>query len=77
MTVTKDYPFLRQVKSPVTDAQLSPLDPRCKCVQFAYEDGALHVHHRKYPQVHKDGDFERGNGYLSNSRMRQVSRGEA
>lgn len=34
MTVAKNYPFLRQVKSPVTDAQLSPLDPRCKCVQF-------------------------------------------
>lgn len=29
-----DYPFLRQVKSPVTDGQLSPLDPRCRRVQF-------------------------------------------
>jgi hypothetical protein len=35
MTASNDYPFLRQVKSPITDDQLSPLDPRCKCVQFA------------------------------------------
>ncbi len=35
MTAPNDYPFLRQVKSPITDDQLSPLDPRCKCVQFA------------------------------------------
>lgn len=35
MTASNDYPFLRQVKSPITDDQLSPLDPRCRCVQFA------------------------------------------
>ena len=35
MMASNDYPFLRQVKSPITDDQLSPLDPRCRCVQFA------------------------------------------
>lgn len=35
MTVSNDYPFLRQVKSPITDDQLAPLDSRCRCVQFA------------------------------------------
>ena len=35
MTASNDYPFLRQVKSPITDDQLSPLDPRCRCVQFS------------------------------------------
>jgi hypothetical protein len=35
MTPSNDYPFLRQVKSPITADQLSPLDPRCQCVQFA------------------------------------------
>lgn len=30
----QDYPFLRQVRSPITDEQLRPLDPRCQRVQF-------------------------------------------
>ncbi|HEY3411709.1 MAG TPA: hypothetical protein VGM51_01485 [Armatimonadota bacterium] len=34
MTRFDDYPFLRNVKSPITDVQLRPLDPRCRCVQF-------------------------------------------
>ncbi len=34
MTGSNDYPFLRQVKSPITDDQLAPLDPRCTVVQF-------------------------------------------
>lgn len=29
-----DYPFIRQVYSPVTSRQLRPLDPRCRVVQF-------------------------------------------
>ena len=33
--VPYDYPFLRVVKSPITDDQLSPLDPKCRFVQFA------------------------------------------
>lgn len=35
MAAANNYPFLREVKSPITDDQLSPLDPRCRCVQFA------------------------------------------
>ena len=35
MTVPTANPFLRDVKSPLTDDQLSPLDPRCNFVQFA------------------------------------------
>lgn len=30
-----DYPFIREVKSPVDDFQLRPLDPRCQVVQFS------------------------------------------
>ena len=30
-----DYPFLREVRSPITDQQLRPLDPRCRVVQFS------------------------------------------
>jgi hypothetical protein len=29
-----EYPFIRQLSSPLTDAQLRPLDPRCEVVQF-------------------------------------------
>jgi hypothetical protein len=29
-----DYPFLRQVTSPIDDDQLRPLDSRCRVVQF-------------------------------------------
>ncbi|MCM3873986.1 MAG: hypothetical protein ND895_25135 [Pyrinomonadaceae bacterium] len=29
-----DYPFIRQVHSPITEYQLRPLDPRCLVVQF-------------------------------------------
>ena len=29
-----DYPFIRAVRSPITEKQLLPLDPRCKVVQF-------------------------------------------
>jgi hypothetical protein len=29
-----DYPFIREVKSPITDDQLRPLDARCRVVQF-------------------------------------------
>jgi hypothetical protein len=29
-----DYPFIRQVHSPITEKQLRPLDPRCRVVQF-------------------------------------------
>jgi hypothetical protein len=32
--VKEDYPFLRQVSSPILDEQLRPLDPRCRVVQF-------------------------------------------
>lgn len=35
MAAPNDYPFLRKVNPPITDDQLSPLDPRCQCVQFA------------------------------------------
>jgi hypothetical protein len=31
----KDYPFLREVASPITEDQLRPLDPRCRVVQFS------------------------------------------
>jgi hypothetical protein len=34
MTSSTDCPFLRDVKSPLTDDQLRPLDPRCERVQF-------------------------------------------
>jgi hypothetical protein len=34
MAYLDTYPFLRQVESPITDEQLSPLDPRCNVVQF-------------------------------------------
>ena len=34
MAFLDTYPFLRQVKSPITTEQLSPLDPRCNVVQF-------------------------------------------
>jgi hypothetical protein len=30
----EDYPFIRQLTSPVTDTQLRPLDSRCRVVQF-------------------------------------------
>jgi hypothetical protein len=30
----QDYPFIREVRSPLTEEQLSPLDDRCKVVQF-------------------------------------------
>jgi hypothetical protein len=29
-----DYPFIRTVKSPITEQQLRPLDPKCRVVQF-------------------------------------------
>ena len=29
-----DYPFIREVRSPITEKQLLPLDPQCKVVQF-------------------------------------------
>ncbi len=29
-----DYPFIREISSPITDEQLRPLDPRCRVVQF-------------------------------------------
>ena len=29
-----DYPFLRELRSPLTPDQLRPLDPRCRIVQF-------------------------------------------
>ena len=32
---SKDYPFFREVKSPITKDQLAPLDRRCERVQFA------------------------------------------
>ena len=28
------YPFIRQIKSPITEEQLQPLDPKCRVVQF-------------------------------------------
>lgn len=34
MAFLDTYPFLRQVKSPITNEQLFPLDSRCKVVQF-------------------------------------------
>ena len=30
----EDYPFIRELKTPVTKEQLRPLDPRCRVVQF-------------------------------------------
>jgi internalin A len=30
----KDYPFIREIRSPISDEQLRPLDPRCSVVQF-------------------------------------------
>jgi hypothetical protein len=35
MTASNDYPFLRDVRSPITNDQLRPLDPRCERVQFS------------------------------------------
>lgn len=32
--MTQDYPFIRELRSPVTDDQLRPLDPVCQVVQF-------------------------------------------
>jgi hypothetical protein len=31
----QNYPFIREIKSPLTSEQLSPLDQRCRVVQFA------------------------------------------
>ena len=31
----KDSPYIRQLESPLSDAQLRPLDPRCHVVQFS------------------------------------------
>ena len=31
----KDYPYIRQVRSPLIKDQLRPLDPRCQTVQFS------------------------------------------
>lgn len=33
--IPDDYPFIREVTSPITDHQLRPLDPRCEVVQFS------------------------------------------
>src|SRR5437899_12717376 len=51
-----DYPFLREVRSPVTAAQLRPLSPECRTVQFSepltetdHEKLAKFV--RNYPRV--------------------------
>lgn len=33
-TPVKDYPFIRQIRSPITADQLRPLDARCRVVQF-------------------------------------------
>jgi hypothetical protein len=30
-----DYPFIREVHSPISEKQLRPLDPRCEVVQFS------------------------------------------
>ena len=30
----QDYPFIRELRSPITEDQLRPLDPRCHVVQF-------------------------------------------
>src|SRR5574341_920538 len=30
----QDYPFIRELRSPITADQLRPLDPRCQVVQF-------------------------------------------
>lgn len=50
------YPFIRQIKSPITEEQLQPLDPKCRVVQFdnplTDEDHEkLSVFLRKYPNV--------------------------
>jgi hypothetical protein len=51
-----DYPFIREIRSPLTDEQLQPLDSRCRVVQFAAplsadEIARLSRFHETYPHV--------------------------
>lgn len=51
-----DYPFIRQLRPPVTDAQLRPLDPVCQVVQFCdplstEEHRRVSKFMRRYPNV--------------------------
>jgi hypothetical protein len=51
-----NYPFIREIKSPVTPEQLSPLDERCHVVQFAspltdIDHANLAKFLRNYPNV--------------------------
>lgn len=51
-----DYPYIRELRAPVTPAQLRPLDPRCRVVQFdrpLSDDDFQRVAHflRTYPDV--------------------------
>ena len=52
----EEYPYLRDVGSPLTAEQLRPLDARCRCVQFSkplasHEYPAFAEFLRAYPQV--------------------------
>jgi internalin A len=51
-----DYPYIRELRAPVTSVQLRPLDPRCRVVQFdrpLSDDDFQRVAHfmRMYPHV--------------------------
>ena len=51
-----DYPFIREIRSPVTSDQLAPLDERCQVVQFSSpltetDHVKLAEFLRSYPQI--------------------------
>jgi internalin A len=56
MADPNSYPFLREIRSPITQEQLAPLDDRCQVVQFVAplteeEHGSLAQFLRDYPTV--------------------------
>src|SRR5437016_1587840 len=51
-----DYPFIREIRSPLTGEQLAPLDTRCKVIQFCSpladpEIAKLAEFHSEYPNI--------------------------
>jgi internalin A len=56
MNALEDYPFLREIRSPVTAEQLRALDPRCRVVQYssplkAMEFKKVATFLKQYPRV--------------------------
>lgn len=56
MKKMEDYPFIRQVKSPINTEELRPLDPRCRVVQFCdplteTDFTKLSVFMQKHPEI--------------------------